>query len=213
MDAKHLKMVELPEEVLEKVFCYLHSPIDWKNCELVCHTWRQANLSEFVWSERLQNLFEGKLVSRRIQSFPKNKETYAFCLADSKREVFNDSQEVCQYIFSMRFKESTGEFWKSKNPPKNSNKHIIRKFKPDGTYWYPQNDPVFSDPLISQMLSPLMHWITWNKGHRSFMQLSDFPRMEVKRNSSTWGWTLKGVHTQCKLVTFEKKSKNSRFYR
>jgi hypothetical protein len=124
------------------------------------------------------------------------KETYVYALNDVKRVKWEDISELTEKMWSIRYLENMGEPWVSKNPPPNSGKHLLRRFHPNGKYWYPRLDPVFTDPRIHNFMPADFTWMIWEYDGNSYVQLADFPRMKLKRNTDTWGWELHGSHTR-----------------
>lgn len=192
-------MYNLPFEIVTNVLSFL-TPEELGKCALLSSLWNEAANSSYVWEILCDRLWSDKVyVPEEFRNAKHNgspKRAYIESIRDSYRTSIRP-EELSEFVWNFRFKESAGEHWLANDPWWKDNKPARVRFLSDGNIlrttsldgW-----PASLDDSAGRPTERRWRFISSAAGRQgprgSFLQINNFPPLIVSRYNKNWGFLL-----------------------
>lgn len=188
-------VANLPFEIIANVLSFL-TPKELGECALLSSSWNESANSNYVWEILCDALWRDKAyvpeefrTAKQI-GFPKR--AYMHSLQDAHR-VYIKPEELSEFVWNFRFKESAGEHWLSNDPWWKEQKPARVRFLADGRMSSLDGWPASIDESSGRPLERRWRFISSAAGRQgpkgSFVQINNFPPLVVSRYKN-WGFLL-----------------------
>lgn len=188
--------MNLPIEIMANVITFL-SPGELVKCTLVSSLWNEVANSSYVWDIMCDRLWFDKVyVPAEFKQAKKDgasKSAYWNSIKDAKRLNIRP-EELSEFVWNFRFKESAGEHWLAHDPWWRDNRPARVQFLADGRTVSLDGWPSsVEDSSSGKTMERKWRFIQTAAGRRgplgSFLQINNFPPLIVSRYKN-WGFLL-----------------------